>query len=102
MIGRMVRAGSSQPMKVVNLSDGIAKCILVDSSGFIRRRFHPVDDLTPLWLSLQPRSLWPEITQVDILSIDKEERAAAASKKERQRLAKRAKRSNKIKRRVPA
>jgi hypothetical protein len=103
MIGQMVRAGSSQPMKVIGVTDGIAKCILVDSNGIIRRRFHHIDQLSPLWLSLQPRSLWPETTHIDILAIDQEERAAAASKKERQRLAKKSKRSNKIKRaRVPA
>src|SRR5713101_5728596 len=96
-IDRMVRAGSSQPMKIVGLSDGIAKCVMIDSRGFIQRRFHPVDDLVPMWLSFQPKSLWPEITQADILAVDREEQAAAAEKSEKQRLAKRGKRSYRIK-----
>lgn len=101
MIGRMVRAGGSQPMKVADISDGIARCILVDSEGRIHRRFHHVDQLSPLWLSLQPKSLWPEITQIDVIAIEHEEEVAAAQRKAQRRAGKKAKRSNKIKRRAP-
>jgi len=103
-IGEMVRAGASQPMKIIAISPhGIARCILVDSNGFIRWRYHPILDLTPLWLSLQPRSLWAETTQVDAIAVAREEEAAAALKQKQRRLAKRQKRSHKIRRRmVPA
>jgi hypothetical protein len=102
MIGRMVRAGSSPPMKVIEVSDGVARCILVDSEGRIRRRFHHINQLSPLWLSLQPKSCWPEITAVDQIADEREERLALEAKERERRASKKSKRSNKIKRRAPA
>ncbi len=100
MIGAMVRAGGSQPMKVVGISGDVVECVLVDGNGIIRRRYHSADQLSPLWLSLQPKSLWPEITQLDVMAIAREEREATEAKKAERRAAKKSRRSNKIKRRV--
>jgi uncharacterized protein YodC (DUF2158 family) len=98
----MVR-GAGPPMKVAHIgTDGMAECIFVDSNGDIRHRFHHVDNLTPMWLSLQPRSAWPEITQLDQIANQREERLALQAKEAERRASKKSKRSNKIKRRVPA
>lgn len=100
MIGAMVRAGGSQPMKVVGISGGVVECVLVDGNGIIRRRYHSADQLSPLWLSLQPKSLWPEITQIDVMAIEREEREATEAKQAERRAAKKSRRSNKIKRKA--
>ena len=96
--GQMVRhLGGGPAMRVLDVFHDMVRCVIVDGHGRIRQRFHYSHDLQPLWLSLQPRSLWPDPGQLDALEIEQEERAAAASKKARTASAKKSKRSNKIK-----
>lgn len=101
-VGQMVRAGGSAPMKVVDISNDIAECVWIDGNGVIRRRFHEIDHLTPFWMSLGPKSLWPDMSQIDLIEIEREERAAAAQRKAQRDAAKKAKKSNKLKRKVSA
>ncbi|MBR0945960.1 hypothetical protein [Bradyrhizobium liaoningense] len=99
-IGDMVRA-YGPPMKLVSVQHGVAKCLLVDYDGIIRYRFHHIDEITPMRLSLQPRSLWPTVTHVDLIEVAEEERRSRAAKKASRRLTNRAKRrSRRIKRLV--
>lgn len=94
----MVRAGGSPPMLVVGVESGIALCVFVDGNGIIRQRSHPVKNLTPLWLSLSPKTTWPESGNLDEVAIEKEEREARAARKASQKAARKARRSNRIKR----
>jgi hypothetical protein len=90
-------------MKVAYIRDGYAECIFIDSHGAVRIRFVHVGQIRPMWQALQPRSLWPEVTQLDQIANEREERQILREKEEARRSAKRAKRSNKIKRKaVPA
>jgi hypothetical protein len=98
-IGTMVRSGASEPMKILGFHGEVAECVQVDGNGFIRRRYHPIRQLTPMVNSLQPRSLWPEITRLDQVANDREERRALAQKEAARKAKKKAKRSNKIRRR---
>ena len=97
-IGQMVRVGGSAAMKVINITNGIAECWWIDGSGSVRTRFHDVSQLTPMWMSLGPKSLWPEVTQLDLIEIEKEEQAAVEDRKARKKAAVKSKRSNKAKR----
>ena len=101
-LGQMVRVGGSAAMKIIDISDGIAECIWIDGNGGIRRRFHVVRDLIPMWMSLGPQSLWPEITDLDLLEIEEEERRAKLERALKAKASKKAKRSNKIKRKQAA
>jgi uncharacterized protein YodC (DUF2158 family) len=94
----MVRAGGSAAMKVVDISNNVAECIWIDGNGAIRRRFHYLDQLTPFWMTMGAKSLWPDITQIDLIAIEQEERQAVTERQATRRAAKRARRSNKIKR----
>lgn len=103
LLGQMVRAGSSAPMKLIRYTgDGAAECIWIDGNGVIRRRYHHVDQLTPLWMSLGPKSLWPDMTQLDLVAIEKEERQAAAARRAARKASRKSRRSNKIKSRTVA
>ncbi|MCA6103938.1 hypothetical protein [Bradyrhizobium australafricanum] len=94
----MVRAGNSAPMLIVEQDGGTATCVFVDSNGSIRKRSCFLDQLTPLWLSLSPKTTWPDTSQIDQISIEKEEREAAAARKVARQAARKARRSNRIKR----
>lgn len=83
-------------------ADGQAECLLIDGRGDIRHRYYHIDQLTPLWLSLQPKSCWPEITQLDLIANQREEMLDLQAKEGRRRAAKKGKRSNRLKRAVPA
>jgi hypothetical protein len=100
-VGVMVRDGGSQPLKVVDLHNYIAECVYIDDDGVLRRRFREVGALSPLWLSLQPRSFWPDVNQFDLYAIEQEERAAAEARRIQRKAAKKSKRSNKIRRTEP-
>jgi uncharacterized protein YodC (DUF2158 family) len=101
--GQMVRhQGGGPAMRVLDVFHDMVRCVIVDGHGCIRQRFHYQRDLTPLWLSLQPRTLWPDPGQLDMLGIEKEEREAAAQRKAKAAISKKPKRSNKIKGRSDA
>lgn len=100
--GQMVRAGGSAAMKVVDISDGIAECLWIDGNGTIRRRFHSVGDLVPMWMSLGPQSLWPEITDLDLIEIEEEERRAKIERALKAKASRKSKRSHKVKRKAAA
>lgn len=102
LLGQMVRAGSSAPMKVIDISDDVAECIWIDGNGTIRRRFHDMDHLTPMWMSLGPKSLWPEGGNLSEVEAEKEERAATTERKTKAKASRKAKRSNRIKSRTAA
>lgn len=94
---RMVRAGGSPPMLVVGRENGMTECVFIDGAGVIRHRTHPDGSIVPLWLSLSPRTTWPETSQLDLIAIENEERVAAEDRRKSRRAARKAKRSNKIK-----
>ncbi|WP_194482490.1 hypothetical protein [Bradyrhizobium sp. CCBAU 53338] len=98
----MVRAGGSAPMLIVGEDGGTATCVFVDSNGAIRKRSCLVGQLTPLWLSLSPKTTWPDISQIDVITIEKEERDAASARKATRaasrKAARKARRSNRIRR----
>lgn len=100
--GNMVRHGGGPVMKVADVFNGMVRCIMFDGRGQIRQRFFYEDQLTPLWLTLQPRSLWPDPGQLDLIEIEREERAAAEQRRLAKRASKVSHRSNKIKRRKTA
>ena len=103
LLGEMVRAGSSAPMKVISyIGYGTVECVWVDGNGVIRRRPHASDSLTPMWMSLGPKSLWPDMSQVDLIAIEKEERVAADERRAARKASRKARRSNKIKGRTVA
>ncbi|QOZ52867.1 hypothetical protein XH90_16975 [Bradyrhizobium sp. CCBAU 53338] len=58
--------------------------------------------MTPLWLSLSPKTTWPDISQIDVITIEKEERDAASARKATRaasrKAARKARRSNRIRR----
>lgn len=101
-IGEMVRADGGPPMKLVGVDAGEAECIWIDSEGSIRRRFCDASRLTPMWMTLGPKSLWPEGGNLDAVEIAREERAAASEKSRERKAAKKARRSNKTKRKAVA
>lgn len=101
-LGQMVRVGGSAAMKVVDMAEGIAECIWIDGAGRIRRRFHDVEQLVPFWMSLGPKSLWPDMSQIDLVAIEKEERQAAEARRAARKASRKARRSNKIKSRTVA
>lgn len=85
-------------MRIVDLFDGMARCISVDQHGTLRQHFHYVGDLMPLEVVIGARSTWPEMTHLDLREIEDEERQASAERQKRERAARKARRSNKIKR----
>ncbi len=93
-----MRAGNSAPMLVVAEDGRTATCVFVDSNGSIRKRSCFLDQLTPLWLSLSPKTTWPDTSQIDLIAIEKEERQAAGARKAARQAARKARRSNRIKR----
>lgn len=98
--GQMVRAGGSAPMKVIDISDDVAECIWIDGNGVIRHRFHDIGHLMPMWMSLGPKSLWPEGGNLSEVEAEKEERAAVAARRAKAAVSRKAKRSNRIKRKA--
>ncbi len=85
-------------MRIVDLFNGMARCISVDQHGTLRQHFHYVGDLMPLEVVIGARSTWPQMTHLDLREIEEEERAALAERKARDKSARKARRSNKIKR----
>lgn len=79
--GEMVRSNFGAPMKLVQIEDGIGECLLIDGEGVVRRRFVSVTSLNTVRESLRPKSLWPEISHVDLLAIEEEERIARNAKR---------------------
>lgn len=97
--GQMVRRGSGPAMRVMDVFHDMVRCIMVDGHGRIHQRFYYDHELTPLWLTLQPKSLWPDPGQLDAVEIEKEEQQARARRKLKAATAKKSRRSNKIKER---
>jgi uncharacterized protein YodC (DUF2158 family) len=100
--GGVVRTDGSPPMLVASFHGPMVQCWFVDGAAVLRKRFYDIDSLTPLEVSLSPKSLWPDITQLDLLEIEAEERKAREEAKIAKRKAKRAKRSQKLKRKKAA
>jgi uncharacterized protein YodC (DUF2158 family) len=99
----MVRADGGGPlMKIIDTDRGEARCIWFDQRGAVHVRRFDMDRLNPFWLSTGPKSLWPDITQIDLIAIEKEEREAAESRKAGRKAARKQRRSNKTKRRADA
>ncbi|PSO30218.1 hypothetical protein C7G41_19450 [Bradyrhizobium sp. MOS002] len=76
----------------------MAICVFIDGNGIIRERSHPYEQLTPLWLSLSPKTTWPETSRFDVAAIEREEAEAKAARKAGKKIARKSRRSNKIKR----
>ncbi|WP_246783594.1 hypothetical protein [Bradyrhizobium sp. CCBAU 21365] len=85
-------------MKIIDQSHGEAQCVWFDNRGTVHRRSFDVDSLAPLRLVVSPRSTWPEITQIDVIQIEKEQRDVAASRRSARAAARKSRRSNRIKR----
>lgn len=100
--GEMVKAGASPPMRFVELcDDGMARCLLIDDDGVVQDRFIYFRQLRPMREVFQPRTCWKETGQFDLIEIEREERAAAESRRLQRRAARKARPSNKLKRRAP-
>jgi hypothetical protein len=98
----MVKGDGTAPMRLLRIaSDGIAECLVVDGDGIIRRHFHHARNLRAMRDVFQPRTCWPETSSFDLVDIEKEELAAALSRRLQRNTARKAKRSNKIKRKSP-
>lgn len=98
LIGQMVKGDGTDPMRVVQIVDGVAECLVIDGDGVIRRHFHYAKGLRPMREVFQPRTCWKETNSFDLLEIEREERAAAEARRQQRRTARKAKRSSKIKR----
>jgi uncharacterized protein YodC (DUF2158 family) len=95
--GEMVRIDGSGPlMKIVGERSGEARCVYFDQTGAIHSRYVNFDRLTPFWLSTGPKSLWPDITQIDMIEIEREERDARLARKAAKKLSRKSRRSNRI------
>jgi uncharacterized protein YodC (DUF2158 family) len=102
-INSAVRASGTPIMKLVAFRPGgTALCVWVNGDGIVKRRAFDLDVLFPFWETLSPRCLWPEVNQFDLLEIEKEERVAAESRRAERRVARKSRRSRKIKRGVVA
>ena len=100
--GSIVRADATPPMLVRDFEGRLVRCWFVDGAAVLRNRFFDIDSLTPLEVSLSPKSTWPEVHHLDLLEIEEEERRAAEERKVAKRKARRAKRSLKLKRKKAA
>lgn len=85
-------------MKIVDKDRGEARCVWFDNRGAIHHRNFDMDRLSPLHLVVGPKSTWPDITQVDLIQIEKEEREAAQARRVSRKAARKARRSLRIKR----
>jgi hypothetical protein len=85
-------------MRIVDLFDGMARCISVDQHGCLRQHFHYVNELMPLKVAIGARSTWPEMSHLDLREIEDEERRALADRKASEKAARKSRRSKKIKR----
>ena len=92
--GDMVRM-EGRTMRVIAVFSDFARCVFIDHMGRIQSRWHLIEDLDPLWLTLQPRSLWPELQALDVTEIVEEERRAAQAKKLKAAADRKAKRKHK-------
>ncbi len=89
-------------MRLVEIAaDGMATCLLIDLEGIVRERFVYFSHLKPMREALQPRCCWPESGHLDLIEIEREERAAAEVRRLQRRAARKAKPSNKAFRRNP-
>jgi uncharacterized protein YodC (DUF2158 family) len=93
-VGEMVRADGGGPMmKIVDKSNGHAECVWFDQRGAIHRRTYEMGELSPFWLSIGPRTAWPEITD---LPDDFEMPGKPPAKTKRRTASKKPRTSNKI------
>ena len=101
--GDMVKGDGTPPMRLLRIAaDGVAECLVIDADGVIRRHFHYAKHLRPMREVFQPRTCWKETNSSDLFEIEREERAAAETRRLKRRAARKAKRSNKVKRSVAA
>lgn len=101
-IGEIVRAGSSPFMQVRDIDGAEALVRWIRSDGTIIQRVVDVGSLVPFWQSFSPQSMWPETQHLDLVEIEREERAAAAEKKAKVKVSRKARRSLKVSRRGAA
>ena len=94
----VVPTGGGPLMKIVDKDRGEARCVWFDNRGAIHHRNFDMDRLSPLHLVVGPKSTWPDITQVDLIQIEKEEREAAQARRVSRKAARKARRSLRIKR----
>jgi hypothetical protein len=99
MVGRMVRGAGVGQMLLVEVKNGIGKCLFVDHDGVVVDRFHYVAHLEPMTTAMGSRSRWPDIGRFDQIEIEKEELRAAEERRLARRAARRGKPSLKIRRR---
>jgi uncharacterized protein YodC (DUF2158 family) len=96
--GEMVRAGGGRLMKIFGINNDVAECGWFDGRGVVHVREYDVDHLDPLWLSMEPKSLWPSPNDMpDEVAAALDEQAA---RKRQERRSTKPKASNKIKRRA--
>lgn len=100
-VGAMVRARNTGPMmRITDRFRDMARCVFVDSHGRMHQRFEYVYDLSPFWLALTPRSLWPEAGDLDQVELEREQAAIAAERAVAKKTAKKAARKPRISRRI--
>ncbi|KIZ41440.1 MULTISPECIES: hypothetical protein [Rhodopseudomonas] len=97
--GEMVKGDAGPPMRFLGIDpDGMARCLVVDDDGVIRHCTVYPNNLRAMRDVFRPRTCWRETNSFDLVEIEKEERAAAESRRLQRKSARKAKRSNKIKR----
>lgn len=84
-------------MRILDVFHDMVRCVAIDSHGRVHQHFCYDHELTPMWLTFQPRTLWPDPGHLDALEIEREEREAAAQRKARAATARKSRRSLKIK-----
>jgi hypothetical protein len=100
--GEMVKADSGPVMQFLHFDEGVAACLVIDEHGQSDVRFVHPGSLRRMIDVFRPRTCWRETTGFDLIEIEREERAAAESRRQQRKASRKSKRSNKLKRRVVA
>lgn len=95
--GSMVRC-DGRLMRVLQTFHDFTRCVWIDGHGNIRSRWFESDRLMSIEAAYRPRSLWPEPGQLEALETEREEQAARTEAVAAKAAARKAKRSNKIRR----
>ena len=75
--GEMVK-GEGRLMQIDLRFRRFARCRWVNGHGELHRKWFEAAHLVPFDLAMQPRCLWPEGGNLELLEIEREERAARA------------------------
>lgn len=63
-VGEMVVC-DGRTARVLDIEGNIARCGHIDRHGDYLEMYADVDDIEPLWLALQPKTMWPDSFEGD-------------------------------------